>query len=341
VEVEPDPHQPLLARRHEHPFALGAPLEEELSLEHRRQGCRGDRQVGVEAGAGADDPGHDRGGRLREAPHERGAQRPSSDEGQGAAAPERGARGRAGAPALRAVADHGERLDVASFAAPERDLGGDAELDEEAQLHLAGDERRQLEQERARAGRAEEVEARRLPRLAACLRERRDRDLRIGRVELALGGERRDDRADVEARGEAVGGVGRACALVRRGRDALRRLEVRMDTGLRVREQRPVGALETRCAVVLRRHDQTRPTVGAGVTVARARQGSHQAPPPGDLPRVLTVHVPSFAPAERASDARRPESRVVGTATSLRFHICSPIPFPRAAAGVGVLHRLA
>ncbi len=209
------------------------------------------------------------------------------------------------------MADHDERLDVATLAAPERDLRGDAELDEQAQLHLAGDERRQLEQERARAGRAEEVEARSLPRLAARLRERRDRDLRVGRVELALGGERRDHRADVEARGEAIGGVGGAGAHVRGCGDALRRLEVGLDADLRVCQERPVRALEPRCTVLPRRHDETRPPVGAGLSVARAREGGHQAPPPGDLPRVLSVmSLLSLLPGGRATPAGR-KSRFV------------------------------
>ena len=47
VEVEADPHQPLLAGADEDPLALGRPLEEKLAFVDRRHGRGGHREVGV------------------------------------------------------------------------------------------------------------------------------------------------------------------------------------------------------------------------------------------------------------------------------------------------------
>ena len=40
VEVEPEPHEPVLSRLRERAFPLGVSCEQVLTLEHRREGCR-------------------------------------------------------------------------------------------------------------------------------------------------------------------------------------------------------------------------------------------------------------------------------------------------------------
>ena len=283
MEVEADPHQTLLARRDEDPLPLGRALEQELALEDGGERCRRDRQVRVEARARSVHSRDDRRRRLREAAHERRAERTAPDEGQRAAAPEGGACGRTGTSALRAVTDHDERLDVPALAAPQRDLGRHAQLDQQPQLELGRHERRKLEHERAGARRSVEVEARRLARLPTCLGQRPDGDLDVGGVELALRGERGDDHADVEAGRQAVGGVRRAGALVCPVRRTVRRLEVRMDAALCVAEKAPVGALEPGGAVARRVDDEAWPTIGPLAAGAGARKGRHQERASGAL----------------------------------------------------------
>ena len=210
VEVEAEPHQPLLAGPDERLLTLGRALEQELALEDRGERRRRRREVGVGAADrlehARDDAAH--GGRKRRTSAARsvfGPRRLSVEPRRSAAFAVARAR-RLSAPSPRAsitsTLPPSARQSDASVATPswrrsrswisQATSGGSSSS------------------ERARAARAVEVEARGLERLAAHLRERLDRDLHVGRVELALGGERDDDACDVDLDREPVGGVGLA-----------------------------------------------------------------------------------------------------------------------------------
>ena len=167
-----------------------------------------------------------------------------TEEAQAAAAPESTLGGGAGASARGALTERQHGLDGSVVLAPERDFLRDAEQDQQPQLELARDERRQLDQERARAGHAMEVEAGRLERFVARLGERLDRGLRADGVEVALGRERHDDRRDVHADGEAIGGVAAAPSLERHDPGAVGRLEEGVDARVGLGEELAMRALE-------------------------------------------------------------------------------------------------
>ena len=246
VEVEADPHEALLARADEHLLALRGALEQELALEDRRERGAGRGEVGVGPADRLEDAGDDRGDGRPEAADEPGAQRPRPEQAQGRAAPERRLRGRTRTSAARAVPQRQERLDVAAVLPPEGGLRGDPELEQEPELDLGRDERRELVQDRARADRPVEVEARGVEGLAADLRQRLDRDLDVGGVELALGRERDDDAPDVGAGGEPVGRLGLAGALERDERPAVGRAQEQVDARIRLAQQQMVRGLEPR-----------------------------------------------------------------------------------------------
>ena len=244
VQVEADPHQPLLAGADESLLALRRALEQELALEDRGERRAGRREVGVGASDRLDHAGDDRSARRAEAADEARTKRLRAEQAQRRAPTQRCLRGRAGATAARSVPERQHHVDVASVGPPERRLGRDAELEQEPQLDLAGDERRQLEQDRARADVAMEVEARGVQRLAPHLGERLDGDLHVGRVELALGGEGHDDACDVGADGEPVGGIRLARALERDEGPAVRGAEEEVHPRLGLGEQHPMRRLE-------------------------------------------------------------------------------------------------
>ena len=139
-----------------------------------------------------------------------------------------------------------QRLDDAVLCAPQRDVVPDAELYQEAELDLAGDERRQLEQERVRARRPVEVEAGGLERLVPCLGEGRDGNRGVVLVQVPLGGQRDDDVRDVHAGGDPVRGIASSRAVVRGERDAVRRLQEGVHTLACLRVERAVRRLEPR-----------------------------------------------------------------------------------------------
>ncbi len=80
-------------------------------------------------------------------------------------------------------------------------------MDQQLELDLGRDDRRQFDQERTRDRSQEEIEPRGRERHGARLRERADRDLRVGGIEHALGRQSDDDVGDVD--------LGRRCEAFR------------------------------------------------------------------------------------------------------------------------------
>ena len=142
VEVEADPHQPLLAGARDDALALGRPLEEQLALVDRGHRRGGRLEVGVCARGGPGDAGQDRGARDPEPADDRRPEVATPEKGQAASAAEHGLRARPDAAALGSVPDGEHRLDDALLRPPQRHLARDAEPLEETELDLARDERR-------------------------------------------------------------------------------------------------------------------------------------------------------------------------------------------------------
>ena len=238
----------------------------------------------------------------REAAHERRAQRPAAHERQPAAS-ERSAGGRARSTALCALPDRDQRLDGALLDLPEGRLARDAEQDEEAEMDLTRDQRRQLDHQRARAGGAIEVVRRRLDGLSAGLGERVDGDPRVGRVELAL--RRRAPRRRSRRRPgrQAIGRVGGAGAGERALRGSMGGLQEPWTGALR-------RARSARCAA------------------------SRRAEPPADAGTTSCGRLSARSAASlRARDAISVGSS--GVRSSLRsFHCLGHDPFPVRAAAV-------
>ena len=250
VEVEADPHEALLARADEHLLALRGALEQELALEDRRERGAGRGEVGVGPADGLEDAGDDRGDGRPEAPDEPGAERPRPEQAQGRAATERRLRGRTRTPAARAVPPSVRSGSMLPPSCRQREASvAIPSWRQEPELDLGRDERRELVQDRAGADRPVEVEPRGVEGLAADLRQRLDRDLDVGGVELALGGERDDDAPDVGAGGEPVGRLGLARALERDERPPVGGAQEQVDARIRLAQQQMVRSLEPRGTV--------------------------------------------------------------------------------------------
>ena len=187
-------------------------------------------------------------------------------------------------------------VDVATVGAPERRLGRDAELEQEPQLDLAGDERRQLEENRARADAAVQIESCGVERLGAHLGERLDGDLHVGRVELTLGRERHDDARDVGTDGQPVGGIGLAGALERDERPAMRGAEEEVHPRLCLGEQHPMRRLEPEGGARGRAHRCRLLSGSAGLPAFRVHEGCHQ---PSMADRVMRPLIMQEPPCRR------------------------------------------
>ena len=303
VEVEPDPHEALLARAHEHLLPLGRALEQELALEDRRERGACCRQVGIGPRDGLEHAGHDGCARRPEAAHEARAERPRPEQAQRRPAPERRLRGRARPAALGAVPECEDHVDVPAVASPERRLGGDPELEQEPELDLGGDERRELVEHRARAGSAVQVEPRGLDRLVANLGEGLDGDLHVRRIELALGGQGDDDARHVGAGREPVGCLRLAGTLEGDQRPAVGRPQEEMDARLGLGQQDPMRGLEPRSAARRRRERRGVPSRGLGRTALRPDEGRHQ---PSIADRVIKPLIMQEPPPCRRDAARFP-----------------------------------
>ena len=297
VQVEADPHEPLLAGADQSLLALRRALEQELSLEDRGERCAGGRQVGVGASDGLDHAGDDRSARRPEPADEAGTKRLRPQQAHRRATTQRCLRGRPGATAARSVPERQHHVDIASVCPPERRLGRDAELEQEPQLDLAGDDRGQLEQDRARADVAMEVEARGVQRLAPHLGERRDGDLHVGRVELALDGERDHDACDVDADGETVGGIRLARAFERDEGPAVRGAEEEMHPRLGLGEQHPMRRLEPEPGAGGRGERRRFLAGSPGRPTFRLHEGCHQ---PSLADRVMRPLIMQEPPCRRA-----------------------------------------
>ena len=280
VQVEADAHQALLAGPHEKALALGGALEKELALVdgRHRDGGRPSRYASAWE-TGSDTRATIGRARVAEAPDESGAERAASEQAQRGAAPQRIPGCRAGAAALGELAERQHRHEVPVVRPPQGRLARDPELHEQAKLDLAGDERRQLDQEGARGRRAVKIEAGCLDRLSSHLRERlRRRPSRRRRSARPRRRAATTALATYTPDGEPVGGVvRRRRRRTATSRDAVRRLEERMDAG---RASRPRSA---RCALS-RRDGPRRSAVDAAATAARAARtwscatGRHHPP---------------------------------------------------------------
>ena len=154
MEVEPEPHQPPLARSEERLLPRRRVLEQLLALDDGAEGARRLGEEGVrDLRPDRADAADERGVRLAEAVDRDRAQRRASEEREPRAPPQHCFRLRANAAARLADATEREdALEPRSGPLPERDLGQDVEPEHEPELDLGCDQRRELEQARVGHG---------------------------------------------------------------------------------------------------------------------------------------------------------------------------------------------
>ena len=206
VEVEAEPHQPPFGRRDERALARRRVLEEMLALDDRAQrGCRLE-QVRVGDGLlGRADASDDRGVRLAEAEHGRRPELRAAEERETRPLAQRrlrlGARPAAG---TAFAAERDDAVEPARRARPERDVAQHVEAEQQPELELDRQERRQLEQARVPDDLAEEDVARGRQGKRAGLGDDGAGSAHVGLVELERSAQLDDRRRRVPDRREAV-----------------------------------------------------------------------------------------------------------------------------------------
>ena len=199
VEVEAEAREPPLGRRGERLLAARRVAEQVLALDDRAQlGCRLE-QVGVRDGLlGRADAPDDGGVRLAEAEHGRRSELRAAEQRETRPLAQRRLRLRARAPARTALAAEGDHaVEPARSSSPERHVAEHVQPQQEPELELDRQERRELEQARVPDDLAEEDVARGGQRQRAGLGDRRARAAHVGLVEL-------ERRAQLDDRGRRV-----------------------------------------------------------------------------------------------------------------------------------------
>jgi hypothetical protein len=210
VEIEAEPHESPFRCRDERSLPRARVLEEVLSLDHRTQGGCGlvEERVGDLRidGAGTSDDGRVR---LREARNRSGAELGAAEERETRSAAEDGLRLGAHASARLSVAAEGEdAVDTARGPVPEGYLREHVEAEEQRELDLGGEERRELQQSRMAGGLAVEDVAGGRERQRTGLRDCGGGSANVGFVELERGGELDQRGRRVPGGGEIVSDLG-------------------------------------------------------------------------------------------------------------------------------------